>query len=405
MEFNYVEQMVGKTSLKKITYIHQYFKTPEEGGAIRSWYIAREMVKKGFQVEMVTTFNEKTYKNQIIEGIDVHYYPIPYENHFSFFKRVHAFLKFNQTVKKHLQNHTKPDLLYITSTPLTVGRIGLWAKKKLNIPYFFEVRDLWPEAPIQMGVIKSSFLKRYLYNLEKKIYRNASQIIALSPGIKAYISKKVNHEKITMVPNMVDSAFHNSANDRQSILKKYNLNDFPIVGYFGTLGKANHLEYLLEIAEKSQLPVQFLIIGKGSEEQRLKELCDQKSLNKKVLFFPFSNKEVIKELLSICAFTYCSFKKIPVLETNSPNKFFDSLAAEIPVIVNTKGWLKELVEEYKCGLYLDPDKPENFDDLLSTILTNSTSLDVYKSNALQLSKKFDRQKLTDKVISIVETIC
>ena len=176
--------------MKRVVYIHQYFKTPEEGGAIRSYHISKGMVDQGIHVEMITSYNKEKYEQKMIGGIRVHYLPINYSNELSSTKRYIAFFKFVWAAIKLAQKLPKPDLYYATSTPLTVGIIALWMKWTRHIPYIFEVRDLWPEAPIQFGIIKSPLLKFLSLKLEKLIYKNAHRIIALSPGIEKGILNK-----------------------------------------------------------------------------------------------------------------------------------------------------------------------------------------------------------------------
>jgi hypothetical protein len=143
----------------KILYIHQYFRTPEEGGAIRSYYLAKGLVENGIDVELITAHNEPVAVTKIIEGITVHYLPVYYDNEQGFFKRAYAFFKFMHQARKKARKIKGVDLIYATSTPLTIGLSALKIKQDQNIPYFFEVRDLWPEAPVQMGAIKNRLLK------------------------------------------------------------------------------------------------------------------------------------------------------------------------------------------------------------------------------------------------------
>jgi hypothetical protein len=151
----------------RIFYIHQYFRTPEEGGAVRSYHLAKGLAEAGMQIEVITGGNIKSYDQRWIDGIKVHYLPVDYDQKFGFLKRVWAFLEFVRKAKNLIPKLGRADLLYVTSTPLTTGLIGLWAKKKLAIPYIFEVRDIWPEAPIQVGAIKNPWLIRALKSLEK----------------------------------------------------------------------------------------------------------------------------------------------------------------------------------------------------------------------------------------------
>ncbi|MEX0884339.1 MAG: glycosyltransferase, partial [Cyclobacteriaceae bacterium] len=139
----------------KIYYVHQYYLTPVEGGAIRSFHLAQGMAEAGMAVEIIAGHNQKHYGCRWDGKVKVHLLPVNYDNNLSAIRRLLAFYKFVKTAKKLILGMEKPDLFYITSTPLTTGFIGLWAKKKWGVPFVFEVRDLWPEAPIQIKGIKN----------------------------------------------------------------------------------------------------------------------------------------------------------------------------------------------------------------------------------------------------------
>ena len=385
--------------VKTILYIHQYFKTPGEGGAIRSYHIAGALTARGMRVEMITAHNGPVYEKKVVDGIHVHYLPVPYSNAFSFRRRVYAFLKFAYLAAKLAAQLPAADLCYATSTPLTVGLVALRLKKIRQIPYIFEVRDLWPEAPIQLKIIKSPIMKGLLRKLEKTIYRQARAIIALSPAIETEIRKTVPDHEIHTIPNMADTEFFSNCN------KNRKLGDPFVISYFGAFGKANHLEYLLDIAaecQKASLPVQFVLAGEGAEKKMLEEKA---ATMKNVRFLPFQNREGIRSLMKETDACFVSFLNNPILETNSPNKFFDALAAGKPCIVNTRGWLADLVKEWQCGFYADPDKPQAFPELIKPYIHDEKLLKSHGENALRLAEAgFSKTSLTEAVCDIVSNV-
>ena len=374
----------------RILYIHQYFKTPDEGGAIRSYYLARGLVAHGFSVDMLTAHEGTKYLKKEIEGITVHYLPVKYRNEFGFFRRILAFLYFVWLAKKWLKNNHNFDKVYASSTPLTVGWIATFAKEKFGIPYYFEVRDLWPEAPIQMGVIKSGWLKRWLRSQEYKIYLQAEKIIALSPGMRNAIMNLVPGKPVYVIPNMSDCSFFKFSSKNQALLQQYQLNDRFVVGYFGSIGRVNRLDFFLEFAQKAELAndkFTFFIIGKGADLPRLKKKVEAKKL-RHLHFIPFQNKEGIKQWLSVFDAAYISFDKMPVLETNSPNKYFDALAAGKLIITNTNGWIKDIIENTACGFYANPDDLEAAIQRLESFYTDPNKLHNYQRNARQLAVQY-----------------
>lgn len=380
---------------QRILYIHQYFKTPQEGGAIRSYYLAKGLVENGFEIEMLTTHSESIFTKANINGINVHYLPVNYTNEMGFIKRVWSFLKFVRQAKRYAKNIQNIDKAYITSTPLTVGLIGLWLKRKRQIPYIFEVRDLWPTAPIELGAIKGKPFKNYLYKLEKRIYSEAEKIVALSPGMRDWIKKVTPEKEVYMIPNMADCEFFKKELKDPKLLEFYHAHKPFVITYLGSIGVTNHLEYFLDIAaesKKQELNIDFKIVGQGSQLSNIKLRTYLRKLSN-VAFIGHQNKEGVRRILNITDATYVSFANIPVLATNSPNKLFDSLAAGKLTIVNSAGWTKELVEQYKCGFYADPENPVEFVEKLKPFLEQEDTLESYKNNAREIAEKLYSKKL------------
>lgn len=388
-----------------ILYIHQYFKTPEEGGAIRSYYIAKGMADAGHRVTLLTAHNESKYKKAFIDGIHVHYLPVKYDQSFGFFARLWAFLKFIFLVCYKASHFKKVELCYVTSTPLTVGLIAWYLKLRFGIPYYFEVRDLWPEAPIQMRTITNHFFKKFLYWLEKKIYEKAQLIIALSPGMAQYIQKIVPQKPIFILPNLSDCHFFRKSEKNPYHEEQFDAVNKFVISYFGSVGKTSHLDYMVKAAEVClhTLPdVLFLVAGKGSDKARIEQLVAEKQLSN-MRFTSFQNKYGLLSLLNITDAAYICFADKPVLQTNSPNKFFDALAAGKLCITTTEGWLTRLVEENHCGLYINPKQPELFVSKIASFVNNRQLLDTYQSNARHLAERqFDKNKLIENLLSMID---
>lgn len=386
----------------KIIYVHQYFKTYDEGGSSRSYYLARALVQAGHEVDMITSHNAKRYRKAVIDGITVHYLPVFYDNKFGFWRRVFAFITFIVRAYRLAAGIRGVNVCYATSTPLTVGAIALALKWRKGIPFYFEVRDLWPLAPVQMGVIRNRLLQKLLFALERKIYRKAEKIIALSPGMVPYIAGKADRSKIYVISNMADCNFFRSEQKNSLIAEQYGVSGKFVISYCGAIGDVNRLDYLLNAAGYFQAnglnQVYFLIAGKGKELERLQQLAQKHKL-RNVSFLGYLTKYKVRELLSITDAVYVSFDRKPVLQTGSPNKFFDGLAAGKLCIVNTKGWIKELIESEGCGFYADPLQPHRFLEKLVPYLRSRTALTQAQGRARQLAENhFSRELLTRRFI-------
>ncbi|ELR72428.1 putative glycosyltransferase protein [Fulvivirga imtechensis AK7] len=386
----------------RIFIIHQYFKTPEEGGAIRSFYIAEWLAARGHEVEVITAYNEKHYRKKQIKGFHVHYLPVYYTNHLSFLSRIHAFYRFVRMSLSLFNKLPRPDLNYVITTPLTTGLIALYAKKRRGIPYVFEVGDLWPDAPIALGVLRNKLLKKLAYKLEKISYENASALIALSPDIKRAIEKKIPGREVAVITNMADTRLFSLEQKNSGLQEKFGVQNRFVIVYAGTVGLANHLEYLLDIAAlDKEHHLHFIVAGEGARWDAVRQEAEVRAL-KNISFYSFMDKLGVNELMNIADAIFVSFKHVPVLSSGSPNKLFDGLAAGKLIIINFGGWVKSLIEQHKCGFSYPPGQPRSFFNKIEPYLADPGVLRKAQQNARGLADEFTPEKQLkelDKVIA------
>jgi glycosyltransferase involved in cell wall biosynthesis len=390
----------------KIIYLHQYFNTPAQGGSLRSYHLAKALVRAGIEVEMITTHSARKYKHTGVEGISVHYLPIPYHNSFNPLQRVWAFLRFLWGSYRLAGSIRQVDGVFATSTPLSVGIVAYRLRKREKIPYIFEVRDLWPRAPIALGFLKNKLLQKSAYQWEKRIYQNAEKIIALSPMIAADIRQKAPEKEVITIPNMADCGFFKYERKAEKLIQKYHTENQFIITYFGTIGLANHLEYLIAIADYFQQKgvenVQFWIVGKGGKWAEILQKAEELSL-KNIRFFAHTATQNLAEMLNQTDAVYISYWDKPVLETSSPNKFFDALACGKLCAVNVQGWLKDLVEQNQCGFYANPHYPAAFYESLKPYLSDAGLLKKAQENARNLAEKeFSVQDLSHLFVTTIK---
>jgi glycosyltransferase involved in cell wall biosynthesis len=363
------------------------------------------MVEAGHTVEIITAHNNKKYVRKEIDGFQIHYLPVRYHNTFGFLRRLYAFLLFAHKAYYLGRKCKDINLAYITSTPLTVGLAALKLKKNNTIPYVFEVRDLWPEAPIQIGTIRSQFFKYITRKLEIAIYRNASKIVALSPGINDYISKLVPEKPVHFCSNISDCSFFKMTDIKNpALLKKHEIDASFVISYFGAIGKVNALENFLNIAKASAeagLKIKFLMIGEGAMSNSLREKARDLDL-KNMEFIPHMNKYDLKDYLTIIDAAYISFANFPVMEHNSPNKFFDAIASGKLVITNTRGWTKDLIEKNQCGFFIDPETPNEIITKIKPFF-NKLHLKTYQQNSRRLAENtFEKKRLIPDLLKFIE---
>jgi glycosyltransferase involved in cell wall biosynthesis len=349
----------------KITYLHQYFKFPNETGGTRSFDLSNGFLKIGHDVDIITSTSseEMKSKNRWFKlkkrGIKVNYIYLPYSNKMAYFNRVIVFLKFAWFSSFKLLS-LKTDIVLATSTPLTIGIPALIKKWFHKTPYIFEVRDLWPEAPIAVGVIKNKFFKKILFWLEYLIYKNSSAIIPLSVDMKYSIISRYPKlkKKITVIENISEmERFQKKHNKKKSFLKnKIGFKPRFSILYAGTFGHVNGIDYVIRMAHemiKLDPTIVFILVGDGKEKNKIMQEAIKKRLINKNIFFlnPISKKDLPK-LYFECDMASSFVIPIKELWANSANKFFDTLAAGKPILINYKGWQQKVINKANIGYVL-----------------------------------------------------
>ncbi|WLD59434.1 glycosyltransferase family 4 protein [Salinispirillum sp. LH 10-3-1] len=345
----------------KLIYLHQYFNTPEMSGGTRSYEMARRMVLAGHEVQMVTSYREEDSRRrgwfQTEEsGIKVHWYPVFYSNSMSFWQRVKAFISFAIAARRKAIE-LDGDVVFATSTPLTIALPAVPAARKKKIPMVFEVRDLWPEMPIAMGALKNPLLRFAAHKLESWAYINSSAVVALSPGMKEGVVRAgFPAEKVAVIPNSSDNVEfkHDSSAAASFRAQRSWLKDKPLLVYTGTFGRVNGVAYMVELAKELKAlksDVCILLVGQGAERDAVIAAAKDAGVFEVNLFVENAMpKKDIPALLSAATMASALFIDLPEMRPNSANKFFDALASGTPVFLNYGGWMHDLVVESNCGM-------------------------------------------------------
>lgn len=360
---------------------------------------------------MLTSSNkqESFIERKNVEGIEVIYVRNTYDNSMGILSRLWSFFKFMIFSTWLGLKQEKIDLVYATSTPLTIGIPALFIKWLKRTKYVFEVRDLWPEVPIQMGAIKNKFLANTLYMFERKLYKSAKHIIALSPGMQNGIIKQgIAPKKITMIPNMAKKEEFYARPVNIDVARKFNLdNDNFKAIHFGAMGIANGLNYIIDAAvilskNQSGKNIEIIFLGGGKTEDELKLLCKTHNLTN-VKFLGRHSLRTVSEIVNLCHCSIVSFADIPILYTNSPNKLFDSLSAAKPIIVNSAGWTKDMVEDHNCGVYVNPQDANELANALIKMAEDQVGLKKMAENSRNLAERvYDKTILSKKFVSVLE---
>lgn len=375
----------------KLIYIHQYFKFPDTRGAVRSYDLSKVFLENGIEVVVIATTNTKSKKRWEYserEGIKLYQLSCAYDNSMGFIQRIFSFFKFMffATIKI-LQ--LKCDIVLATSTPLSVAFPALVKKAIQKTPYIIETRDVWPEVPIKMGFIKNKLLVAFLYWFEKITYNNSDWIVPLSTGMEENIKQRYRGTNITVIPNISNiDRFQNSAKDININLPI--IDGKKVVLYAGTLGTVNGIQYIVDLAkETSKLDVNiiYLVVGTGREKEKLIKYAEQSNLlNKSIYFIDAVSKDSLSYLYAKCTLGSSFVINNPVLWDNSANKFFDTLAASKPILINHEGWQADTIRKYNIGYILAPIVNQNSAKAFVSYINDEELLQEQGKNAFKVGK-------------------
>ncbi|MEJ1236678.1 glycosyltransferase family 4 protein [Chryseolinea sp. T2] len=389
----------------KILIIHQHFRLPSQGGAIRSYYLARALVEHGIDVEVITAHAGKKQEHQNVDGISIHYLPVDYENSFGFRKRSQAFISFAWRAAALAARLPGIDLCYAISVPLTTGLSAMWLKATERLNYLFEVGDLWPDAPIELGFVENGVFKAALLKLESITYSKAAGIVALSDPIRKAVQRKSPGSQVYVIPNMADTEYFGTSADGTAFRTRHGVAGKFVVSYIGAVGFANGLDHYIECARaasQAKLNVHFFICGDGAllpQHQANVKRLDLQNLT----FLPFSDRAGVKELMDASDAIFVSYKPYRILETGSPNKYFDGLAAGKLIVVNFEGWIREEIEGERCGIYVDRQRPDAFVSVITPFLNDRALLKQYQIASRDLAlRKYSRIQLGAQFADVIK---
>jgi glycosyltransferase involved in cell wall biosynthesis len=396
----------------RILYLHQYFNLPSDAGGTRSYETARRLVASGHRVDVVTTRrdegSQRGWRETEEAGIHVHWIPIPYANAMSYPARVRAFFAFAWAAALRTRS-IESDVVFATSTPLTIAVPGVYAARRQRIPMVFEVRDLWPELPIAMGALRGPVAKGAGRALERFAYRNSSRIVALSPGMKAGILRTgYPAHRVHVIPNAADLDLFDvpPGRGRQFRARHPWLGERPLVVYAGAVGKIHGVDYLARVAAAARTAapeIRFAVVGEGGERERVEALArDLGVLGANFFMLPALPKAEMPAILSAADLATSLCIDLPALWDNSANKFFDALAAGRPIAINYQGWQADLLAETGAGIVLDARNVDAAARDLTRALRDGAWLDGAGRAASRLAReRFSRDRLASELEAVL----
>jgi len=403
----------------RVLYFHQHFSTADGATGTRSHEMARRLVARGHQVTMVCGSYDAAHtgldgaftrgrRRGDVDGVDVIELELPYANDHGFVRRTWTFVLFAFS-SVWIALREPLDVIVATSTPLTAGIPGIVARWVRRRPFVFEVRDLWPELPRAMGVISNPVVLTLMSWLEWLSYHSAVRCIGLAPGIVDGIAARgVDRERITLVPNGCDFDVFSPSDDRSSraeFLPSVGEGDFVAI-FMGAHGVANGLDAVLdtaaELQRRGRSDIRLVLIGRGKLKATLMERAAAEQLPVEFLE-PVPKRQLARLLAGVDAGLMVLADVPAFYHGTSPNKFFDYIAAGLPVVNNYPGWLAGMIEDNECGHAVPPGDPGAFADALEALADDPEARRRMGLRARELAEReFGRDQLAERFIGVLE---
>ncbi|MGK8361306.1 glycosyltransferase family 4 protein [Corynebacterium amycolatum] len=390
----------------RITYIHQHFVLPGEPGGSRPYEFARRMAAAGHEVTMICGRDEAMDKT--VDGIHVRRLAIPYRNEMSKRERIVSF--FNFLVRASAVAARVPaDVIYASSTPLTVAVPGIVAKFTQRAPLVAEIRDLWPEVPIKLGYLNNPVAIFLAKQLEKAFYAASSEVVALSPSMADGVKEVAPKKRVTVIPNASDfERFDVPAEQRAAFRKEQGWGDDVVAVYAGGFGMSYQLEWLVDLAAQLRRDgvenVRFVLLGQGSDSDALYQRAENAGLDADAMFLGRQSKEDVAKYVSAADIALSPLRDDPCLEGNSLNKVFDAMAASRPVVFNHGGWLEEAATEHDAGWRLSRDIPTAAKRFAEIISDRDEMRAAGQRNRELGEKRFARDSLYNQLIEVLNRV-
>ena len=347
-----------------ILLIHQAFTSHDEPGGTRHYELARHIVQKGHRFTIIASniiylsgkrasAQKGSVAERDLDGVRIlRAYTYP-SLHRSFVRRMASLLSFMVTSLLATRRVGPVDVVMGTSPSLFQAASAWLIALLYRRPFLLEIRDLWPEFAIDLGILKNPLLIALSRYLARFLYKRATHLLVNSPAYRDYlVAKGMRKEKVSLIANGVDPDMFPQ---QKKMGNAFALKGKFVITYTGALGRANDIDTIIRAATRlrNEHRIHFLLVGDGMERHRLEDRVQTLALSN-VTFTGAQPKARIPDILASSDACVATLRDIPMFRTTYPNKVFDYMAAGRPTILAIDGVIRQVVEAAKGGLFVRP---------------------------------------------------
>ncbi len=398
----------------KLLYIHQHFVTNEGHGGTRSYNVSRAFVERGWDVTVIAGIFDQGpfvggqrgwFRTEWIDGIKVIICNVTYSNYQRAWRRMLAFAWFVVLASIAAIRERGVDVVFATSTPLTVGWPGLLAGYVKRRPFVFEIRDIWPEDLVLSGAMSPGLFASVMTWMETVFYRRAVRVLTVSPGFTARLAERgVPEHILETIPLGGDADIYADLAPDTDWLERHGLTGKTVAIYAGAHGYLNGLDYVVEAAEhlRDRPDIALVLMGDGQRKPELQRMATERGLANVVFADPVPRRDV-PAILAACQIGLMILRDSAGMARVLPNKAFDYMFAGLPTVANFPGTTRELLESIGAGVGCEAQDPADLATTLASLADDvDRRVDMGRKARAAAVSRFDRRRLAERMMEVFQ---
>lgn len=403
-----------------ILFLSHYYPPEVNAPASRTSESAKVWVKQGHRVTVVTAAPSHPrgkvypgYKNRWItrdtlDGVElIRIWTFLAANE-GFGRRILNFLSFPLSILLHMRGIPRADVV-ISSSPQFFAGLAGWLLKRRRQPWVFEVRDLYPDTIVAVGAMRNALGIRFLEWIERQAYRRADAIVSVTDSFVGHIRKRGATCPIAVIKNGVDLAFYRTEGAQEAaraLRKELGLGDRFVAAYVGTHGVSQGLETVVEAAAlmRDDPSVVFLLVGDGSERERLQRLANKQGLTN-IRIVGQRPKADMPAIWGLTDASLVLLRRSDTFKTVLPSKMFEAMAMERPIILGVKGEARAMLDAAGAGIGIEPDNAGELAAVVRRLAREpGEAAALGASGRRYVTEHFDRTRLAERYSEFLEQV-
>ncbi len=401
----------------RIAYVCHYFVPEPAAPAARVHEFARAWVQAGHAVSVITTFPNhrlghvpaayrgRWWATEGLDGIPLcrsWLYAVPNRG---VGRRGLDHLSFMLTAVLFGLPRLGPVDVVLASSPTLFSALSAWLMACVRrVPFVLEVRDLWPEAIVGLGLMRPGPAVRVLEGLAQFLYRQAALVVVVTEAFADHLADQgVPRRKLAVVPNGADTCLFSPEADGAQARRALGLDGIFVVAYIGSHGLSHGLGAVLDAAAR-QPDVTYLLVGDGADRERLLAERDRRGL-RNVVMRPSVDKAQVPGLYAAADVCLVPLRDVPIFDAFVPSKLFEMLAAGRPIVGAVRGEARDILSRSGGALLVEPERGDQLAEAVDRLRADSPlRAELARNGRAFAVAHYDRDTLAAKYLELLGSV-